>query len=168
MDGHDFLAKVDRWFRGDASPPRIRVSITRHSVAMGDDTWAPHTWAFEINTSTTLGELAQIAIDGHYLASIVSGRASWVMQAAGGRALAVLAQQWSVPRWLADPAIVVIHIPDAYDAGRGQADLHFDYRAQVDPAELFRSLMDPQGGREFGNVFAPSRRAQPHRPPKPS
>ena len=51
------------------------VRLTRQSVAMGDDAWAPHDWQFTVAPGTTLGELVQIAIDDRYLATISgSGR----------------------------------------------------------------------------------------------
>jgi hypothetical protein len=63
---------------------------------MSDDVWAPHEWQFLVHPGTTLGELIQIAIDGHYLANITGGRAAWVVEAGTRPAtpLAVVAQQW--------------------------------------------------------------------------
>lgn len=159
------LAPTPLW---PQAPTRIGVIFKRSSVAYGDDTWAPHTWAFDVDTLTMWGELAEIAINARYLAAISGGRASWVMQNTGGRALAVFAQQWSVPRWMVDPATYVIQTPDAYDDARERAQLHFDYRKQIDPDALFQSLIGLEGGREFDNVFARSGRAQPERPPATS
>jgi hypothetical protein len=150
------------------APTRIGVTFERRSVAMGDDSWAPHTWTFEIDTLTMLGELARIAIDGHYLASISGGQASWVLQTArGGRPLAVVAQQWQVPRWLADPADYVIRIRDVYAADRAEARLYFEYRVQADPGALFEKLLAEHDAHEYDNTFAPSRRDQPERPSAP-
>jgi hypothetical protein len=150
------------------APTRIGVIFQRSSVAYGDDAWAPHTWAFDVDTLTTWGELAEFAINARYLARISGGRASWVLETADGRALAVLAQQWSAPRWMVDPATYVIQTPDADADARERTQLHFDYRRQVDPDALFQSLIGPAGGREFDNVFARSSRAQPERPPATS
>jgi hypothetical protein len=150
------------------APTRIEAEFERRSVAMGDDAWAPHTWAFPIDTLTMLGELAQIAIEGDYLASISGGQASWVLQTArSGRPLAVVAQQWEVPRWLVDPAAYVIQVADIYDEQLERAHLYFEYRVQADPDDVFQQVMAQHGGREHGNVFTPSRRAQPERPVAP-
>lgn len=150
------------------APTHIKISFERRSVAMGDDAWSPHTWTFQIDTLTTLGELAEIAIEGHYLASISGGRASWVLQnARGGRQLAVVAQQWSAPRWLVDPAAYVIRVRDIYIADREEARLYFEYRVQADPDTLFQTLLTENGTREYDNTFKRSHRAQPERPHAP-
>ena len=51
----------------------ISVRLTRDSVAMSDDVWAPHEWQVPVQPGTTLGELIQITIDEHYLANITGG-----------------------------------------------------------------------------------------------
>jgi hypothetical protein len=149
------------------APTRIGVRFERRSVAMGDDTRAPHTWTFEIDTLTMLGELAQLAVEDHYLANISGGRATWVLQTAprGGRPLAVLAQQWPAPRWLTDPAAYVIRLRDVYRGDREEACLYLDYRAQADPDDLTRTLLG--GAREYDNTFDRCRRTQPDRPAAP-
>jgi hypothetical protein len=48
----------------------VGVRLTRDSVALSDDVWAPHEWQFPVQEGTTLGELIQIAIDEHYLANV--------------------------------------------------------------------------------------------------
>ena len=78
------------------------VRLTRQSVAMSDDAWAPHEWEFTDASDTKLADLIQIAIDDHYLATISGGRATWVVEASR-LPLAVVAQQWREPRWLTDP-----------------------------------------------------------------
>lgn len=159
------LAPTPLW---PQAPTHIGATFERQSVAMGDDAWSPHTWTFQIDTLTTLGELADIAVEGHYLASIAGGKASWVLHTArGGRPLAVVAQQWSAPRWLADPAAYAIRIGDIYVADREEAHLYFEYRAQTDPDTLFESLLTENNTREYDNTFQPSRRPQPERPTAP-
>lgn len=159
------LSPISLWPQAST---HIGARFERRSVAMGDDAWAPHTWTFQIDTLTMLGELAQIAVDGHYLASISGGKASWVLKnARSGRPLAVVAQQWSIPRWLVDPAAYVIRIGDVYVADREEARLYFEYRTQADPDELFQKLLADNDAREYDNTFEPSRRAQPERPTAP-
>lgn len=102
----------------------IGVRLTRQSVAMSDDAWAPHEWEFTVAPGTTLAELVQIAIDDHYLATISGGRATWVVEA-DRLPLAVVAQQWREPRWLTDPNRPLV--VSGGDSGHDWADLHFRY-----------------------------------------
>ena len=87
--------------------------------------------------------------------------------ARGGRPLAVVAQQWTVPRWLVDPGVYVVQVADIYDDDLERAHVYFEYRVQVDPDELFLRLLTESGGSEYDDVFAFSRRAQLERPIAP-
>src|SRR4030095_9517721 len=100
--------------------------MTRESVAMSDDVWAPHEWQFPVQPGTTLGELIQIAIDEHYLANVTGGRAAWVAEVGPRPAtlLAVVAQQWLQPGWLVDPTQSLVDVPGAYDSERQRMELH--------------------------------------------
>ena len=126
----------------------ISVCLTRESVAMSDDVWAPHEWQFLVHPRTTLGELIQIAIDEHYLANIAGGRAAWVAEAGTRPAtlLAVVAQQWPQAGWLADPTQSLVEVPGAYHSERQRAELYFRYHRQRDPQDLLDELAARTGG----------------------
>ncbi|MCX4746123.1 hypothetical protein OG455_11420 [Kitasatospora sp. NBC_01287] len=118
----------------------MRIELTRGSVAAGDDTDAPHQEARQLPDGSALDAAAVAALAAGYLARIGGGLATWVLRAADGTALAVLAQQWPAPRPLGPrpPALAALADPD------GVVRLHFDYLAQRDPAEVFGSLA-PRG-----------------------
>ncbi len=121
-----FLARPDTpspaglFFRHVPESRHIRVTLTRDSVAAGDDVHAPHRREQLMASDATLGQIVHVALGGGYLAPISGGRATWVV-VAGSTPCAVVAQQWTAPRWLADPDMPV---PPA---------LHFRYESQRDP-----------------------------------
>ena|SRR5687768_2705340 len=84
---------------------RMPVLIWRDSVAMGDDADAPHEWAMPLAGDPSIGAVVAAMLDSRYLASITGGQATWIIE--GNRPLAVVAQQWAVPRWLAAPELPV-------------------------------------------------------------
>jgi hypothetical protein len=51
----------------------LTVSVTRESVAAGDDADAPHKYTFEIEGSANLRDVFNLLADRNYLAS-VAGR----------------------------------------------------------------------------------------------
>ncbi|MEY9944171.1 hypothetical protein [Kitasatospora sp. GAS1066B] len=116
--------------------PATRIELTRDSVAAGDDTDAPHQRVLEPPERTVLDAAAVADLAAGYLARIGGGRATWVLRAAGGTALAVLAQQWPQPRLLSSRQVPFASLaePD------GTVRLHFEYLAQQDPEELFARL----------------------------
>src|SRR5262249_24971358 len=73
-------------------------------VSAGDDCDAPHELVLPLRDES-LRSFASRLLGESYLASIASGRATWILQTdrQAGRSLAVVAQQWSQPRFLVDP-----------------------------------------------------------------
>jgi hypothetical protein len=137
---------------------------------MSDDVWAPHEWRFLVHPDTTLGELVQIAVDDHYLAHVAGNRAAWVVEAGPRPAtpLAVVAQQWPYPGWLADPTQKLVNVPGAYDPSGPGAELYFRYHGQRDLQELLDELVARTGGVGRGRRLEPSNRhEQPARPQAP-
>lgn len=110
----------------------MRVYATRGSVAAGDDGDAPHSRVFTFPDGTSLPEmLAQIQA-ARYLPSISGGEATWSV--ASNRPVAVVAQQWALPR-------VLVTLPEdlqGLDWKDGTLRLHFNYHAQIDPDTLCR------------------------------
>jgi hypothetical protein len=82
----------------------------------------------------SIAEIAQRVRDGRYLASIIGGHATWILQ--GERPLAVLAQQWDAPRYLTSPDA---RIWDAVQPG-GHPHLRARYWCQVDPERVYACL----------------------------
>jgi len=109
--------------------------IWRDSVCAGDDCNAPHELAWP-NPEVPLGQLAAELICRHYLASIAGGQATWILH--GLRPLAVLAQQWSEPRFLVDASTPV----SAYLKRETPPHLNLEYRCQVDPDAVFNCLRE--------------------------
>ena len=112
----------------------MTVVIWRDSVAMGDDVDAPHEWAMPAMGNTTIGEIVDAMVRERYLASIIGGRATWIVE--GNRPLAVVAQQWTEPRWLVTPELplAVLRRPS------GRPDLEIRYWCQADPDRVFECL----------------------------
>jgi hypothetical protein len=148
----------------------INVALTRKSVAMGDDAFAPHDWSFQVNSITMLGELVQIILATSYL-STTGTPGTWIVETASRPAspLAVITYPRSGERWLADPAQYLIQMRDIYDAATETAALHVGHPFTHDPDAVFAQMTARVGGpvprHEFtGNTAA---REQPPRPRPP-
>lgn len=102
----------------------MHVDLTRDSVAAGDDAYAPHRQSLHLTDDASLGDAVSAALARHYLASIVGGKATWLV-VADGTVSAVVAQQWAQPRWLTDARVPA------------PAAIHFRYLAQRDPDEVY-------------------------------
>ncbi|MCC2547889.1 hypothetical protein LJY25_15675 [Hymenobacter sp. BT175] len=107
------------------------ISLTRDSVAMGDDCLAPHTRHLTVADGTGLLEILQLVHSTRYLASISGGMATWV--AILGKPVAVLAQQWAEPVLLSDATAF-------QQLKQDELQLHFRYYAQRDPVEVLDEL----------------------------
>jgi hypothetical protein len=113
---------------------RNEIVIWRDSVAAGDDVDAPHELKIAPTDQESLASLITRIIQANYLASIVGGKATWILKS-GKRALAVVAQQWPVPSFL----VPAEHSARSYLNG-GECDLEFVYWCQVDPGQVFKCL----------------------------
>lgn len=128
----------------------MRVHLTRQSVAGGDD---PCPMELELPAGTPLLEAVASVQGRRFLASIGGGEACWVVTLTGapsepGRwapptaVLAVLAQQWEVPR-----PVAAGDLPLAQLAG-GADEMHWyvHYLAQLDPARVHAELTEAVEG----------------------
>ncbi|TWP46866.1 hypothetical protein FKR81_34220 [Lentzea tibetensis] len=107
-----------------------RVRVTRDSVAMGDDTNAPHLMFLELLGDPTIEIAVRNVLECPYLATIQGGEATWLV-VADGTVHAVVAQQWEAPRWITGRDV------------RAPAEIHFRYLRQEDPeAVLAQQLVD--------------------------
>ncbi|WP_051830289.1 hypothetical protein [Streptomyces novaecaesareae] len=115
----------------------MRIHLTRDSVAAGDDVDAPHHATVDLPDGLdTPAALLALDLPRIWLPQIGGGRATWVVRAADGTPLAVLAQQWPHPRPL--PAgrgpLAGLAGPD------GTVRLHVEYRLQRDPDAEYERL----------------------------
>jgi hypothetical protein len=114
---------------------RLAMNVERDSVCAGDDIDAPHTKQFTFLENDTLAEALSAIVQGGYLANIAGGNATWIVEAAG-KAVAVIAQQWKSPKFLIDPATLVINCIEP----ASPRALFFRYWCQIDPAVVFECL----------------------------
>ena len=80
----------------------MKIHLTRDSVCAGDDVDAPHTRTMSFADEMPLDSVVDEISRSGYLASIVGGKATWSVVA--GQPIAVIAQQWSQPKFLPDHA----------------------------------------------------------------
>ncbi|MFG2245755.1 hypothetical protein [Spirillospora sp. NPDC048823] len=113
--------------------------MDRGSVAMGDDA-LPHAETIDLPPETSLSDVVAYLLDRHFLASIASGEATWILVA--DSPLAVVAQQWDEPRYLVDSSRPI----NSFGAD-GRVSLMFRYWKQHDPDHVFEELA---AGREPG------------------
>ncbi|MFB9195640.1 hypothetical protein ACFFWA_21915 [Actinomadura verrucosospora] len=107
--------------------------MDRGSVAAGDDV-RPHARSIDVPPGTPLGDVVAGLLEGHFLAVIAGGRATWILVA--GRPLAVVAQQWDEPRYLVDASQPI----SAFGDDGGRVSLMFRYWQQHDPDHVFAEL----------------------------
>ncbi|MER6397297.1 hypothetical protein ABT263_14770 [Kitasatospora sp. NPDC001603] len=125
----------------------MRITLTRASVAMGDDVDAPHEAHLESDGATTLGEFVrQVALSGYF-----PQMACWVVfdgrRKPAPAPIAMLSAPWEQPRFLDD---ALRHRSLDSLAGKdgelgelgenGELSLFFDYRATIAPDVLWQRL----------------------------
>ena len=113
----------------------MKVQLSRASVCAGDDIDAPHFKTLTFAEGTPILDVLAEVVSSGYLARIAGGRGSW--SAVSGVPLAVLAQQWSLPRLLPQASSV-----PALDVKDNITRLHFNYHAQQDPEVVFEVLSE--------------------------
>ncbi|WP_285743185.1 hypothetical protein [Lentzea sp. NBRC 105346] len=101
----------------------MRIRVTRDSVAMGDDVYAPHEEFLDLPDDATIADALHVVLSRPYLAQIQGGQATWLANSD-----AVVAQQWPEPRWVTSPS------------SPAPAALHFRYLQQRDPEEVHAEL----------------------------
>ncbi|MBO2450815.1 hypothetical protein J4573_27205 [Actinomadura barringtoniae] len=111
----------------------MNVTVNRSSVAAGDDA-IPHDEVVEVAPDVPLSKVVADLLARYYLATIVGGQATWILES--DRPLAVVAQQWQRPRYLVDPDLPI----SSFEVdGRG-VSLMFRYWLQNDPDHVFDEL----------------------------
>jgi hypothetical protein len=123
------------------------IIIWRDSVAAGDDVFAPHEKKIKVENNETFENTLEKILATHYLPSIQGGQATWIV--VGKTPLAVVAQQWSKPYYLAES---VAHIGDLIEF-TSNYQLEFKYWCQVEPNEV---IMCIKQGRPLPDKFGRS------------
>ncbi|MFJ4091229.1 hypothetical protein ACIPYS_06555 [Kitasatospora sp. NPDC089913] len=127
----------------------VKVVLTRDSVCMGDDSFAPHRQDTTVDGATTLGDLVARVAD--YPLRMRGAR--WVVflgpDRAGGSPIAEISPEWESPRF---PAGVDRSLPLAsLAAGDGELSLFFQYHPgsvpRVGPRDPGPTALDPLAGR---------------------
>jgi len=122
--------------RGTADGRSMSVIVWRDSVAMGDDADAPHEWVVALPAEATVANLVTKILRKGYLPRIGGGNATWIVE--GRRPVAVLAQQWSEPRWLVDSDAPLTDL----SRKAGRANFEIRYWCQVGPNRVYACLRD--------------------------
>ena len=105
-------------------------------MAAGDDV-VSHDRVVEVEADMTVGRFVADILASGYLPSIWGGEATWVVRAGRrGRALGVVAQQWSAPS---------LFVPESSAVAEAGEELHFEYRTQEDPAVVVGELSRTAG-----------------------
>lgn len=122
----------------------LGLSIERDSVCAGDDWNAPHHASIKVHRTSTLAQVLETIRSTGYLAHITGGCATWIVES--DRPLAVVAEQWTTPRFLIAPDT---HIATC-QSNDGSNRLFFRYWCQVDPDRVFDAL---QAGRPLPDQY---------------
>jgi hypothetical protein len=117
---------------------KIALKIDRDSACMGDDAES-HERIRVCCSTDTLEKVIRDVLNSNFLAKIVGGKATWIIQNGSPKnivPLGVIAQQWVVPRFLVDANRPITDFIDDPDSG----GLFFKYWVQQDPDEVFECL----------------------------
>ncbi|WP_133884171.1 hypothetical protein [Glycomyces sp. NRRL B-16210] len=111
----------------------MRINLDRSSTAGADDLRS-HAETIDLSEGTSLGEVVAFLRQRGYLPKVDGGKATWVLEA-GDEAVAVIAQQWPEPKFVVNQKKKI----GSYGEG---VSLEFKYRAQIDPDDLFDTLVE--------------------------
>jgi len=120
------------------------LNVERDSVCAADDADAPHARGFAFKGNESLAEALSAIIDTGYLPTIAYGKATSIVEA--DKPLAVVAQQWSLPEFLVDPATQLTDCLSGVDLEH----LYFRYWCQADPRVVFDRL---KAGQPLPDIF---------------
>ena len=122
----------------------LNVTMERDSVCAGDDVHAPHPKTISTPPDCTLAQILDTIHNERYLPRISGDCATWIVESQ--RPLAVMAQQWSAPRFLIAPETRLV---DCAELER-PCTLFFRYWCQIDPAVVFDCLV---AGRPLPDMY---------------
>jgi hypothetical protein len=121
----------------------MELILNRDSVAAGDD-MDSHERRFTAPDFMTPRQLFQLAETVRYLPTIAGGKATWSVWAGRGP-LAILAQEWDEPKFIA---------PADKSLDADPLRVHFSYHAQKPPMGVYTEVM--QGGHQPAKPRRPS------------
>ncbi len=107
-----------------------KILLTRSSVSAGDDVYN-NSKEIEVDEQWKLTQILDKIIDMGYLPKIAGGKATWSV--AYKNPLAVIAQQWSKPRYIGGIMSEFPFSNDYKDFDR----LHFNYHVQENPELVY-------------------------------
>lgn len=109
--------------------------VWRDSVAAGDDIDAPHEIELPVEEGASVARVVAKVTAAGYLPDISGGRATWIVEVVS-QPIAVVAQQWSEPRYLVPSAQ-----PMAPLIGKSaRSQIYFKYWCQADPDAVLECL----------------------------
>lgn len=111
------------------------LTIWRDSVCAADDLNAPHELRLTIQNQTVQFVVGEV-LRRQCPTSIEGGRATWLLE--GNRPLAVLAQQWTRPRFLVDPNAPI----EEFVMLGPPPGLRLTYLCQDDPNKVYERLRE--------------------------
>ena len=127
----------------------LHLMLDRDSVAAGDDVNS-HQEPLAVDSTASVADVLRRIDVSTYLPAIDGGKATWIFgikqrqlrpdfdfqSTRLKRPLAIVAQQWEMPRFLVPPACLIADYiePDTPET------LQFAYWAQADPTDVFNRL----------------------------
>lgn len=118
-----------------AALERMKIYVTRDSVAMGDDIDAPHEQHYSYPDSMPIEEAIEKIVSSNYLAK-VQGGATWSV--VSGFPIAVVAQRWEKPQPVSWQPVTL----SSLQFQNNMVGLHFNYHAQLDPEIVLKVLKE--------------------------
>ena len=115
----------------------MKIYISRDSVCAADDIDS-HIRRGTIDDGADLDAIVEKCLQLNPLPQIVGGRATWVL--ASGVPIAVIAQQWSAPKFFLSATTE----RNEFDIRDNTLRLRLAYFAQRDPDEVFADLSRPR------------------------
>jgi len=109
----------------------MRVTVGRDEVHWGDNAL---NWELQVEDDATIYDVLFAMHKANYLPGISGGQACWVVE--GVKPVAVIAQQWMIPKWLVSPNLPV----SALRNPEGRTDFTVEYLTQADPEEVYARL----------------------------
>jgi hypothetical protein len=110
------------------------ILIWRDSVAAGDDVFAPHEVAINVEYDERIERTLEKIVAARYLPSILGGKATWIV--IGKKPVAVIAQQWREPHYFVESTTRTEDLIESTD----DHQLEFLYWCQVEPGQVVESL----------------------------
>jgi hypothetical protein len=109
----------------------MRVTVGRDEVHWGDNALDLE---LQVEDGATIYDVLFAMHKQKYLPGISGGQACWVVE--GAKPVAVIAQQWMIPKWLVSPnlPVSVLRNPE------GRTDFTVEYLTQADPEEVYARL----------------------------